>query len=69
MPHHDPDLSVEVEEALGAVDVVEGGEGVDGAIDAHGVQPQGPPRRHQQPVRGGAADEHLGGHGQVWVGA
>lgn len=54
------DLSVEVEEALGAVDVVEGREGLHGAVDAHGVQPQRPPARQQHPVRGGAADKHLG---------
>ena len=31
---------VKVEEALGAVDVVEGGEGGDAAVDRHGVRPQ-----------------------------
>ena len=55
-----PYLSVEVQEPSGAVDVVERGKGVDGAIDAHGVQPQGPPASHQQPVGRGTADEHLG---------
>lgn len=53
-------LSVEVQEATGAVDVVEWGEGINGAIDAHGVQSQGPPASHQKPVGRGAADENLG---------
>lgn len=55
-----PYLSVEVQEPSGAVDVVERGKRVDGAVDAHGVQPQGPPASHQEPVGRGTADEHLG---------
>lgn len=55
-----PHLSIEVQEAAGTVDIVEWSERVDGAIDGHGVQPQSPSASHQQPVRGGAADEHLG---------
>ena len=49
---------VEVEEPLGAVDVVEGGEAGDGAVDAHGVRAQLAARRQQQPVRVRAAQEH-----------
>jgi hypothetical protein len=38
---------------------VEGGEGLDGAVDGHGVEAEGAARRHQHPVRGRPADEHL----------
>ena len=34
-------LLVEVEKAFGTVDVVEGGKGLNGAVDGHGVEPQG----------------------------
>lgn len=43
-------LSVEVQEATGAVDIVEWGKGVNWAINAHGVEPQGPTASHQEPV-------------------
>lgn len=43
-------LSVEVQEATGAVDIVEGCKGVDRTVDPHRVQPQGPPACHQEPV-------------------
>lgn len=52
-------LFVEVEEAFGAVDVVEGREGLDGAVDAHGVEPDGAARGDQHPVRRRPTDEHL----------
>ena len=51
-------LAIEVEEALGAVDVVEGGEGGDRAIYRHGVAPQLPPPGQEQPVRIGSRHEH-----------
>lgn len=54
-----PYLFVEVEEAFGAVDVVKGGEGLDGSIDGHGVKPQPSSRGDQHPVGGRATDEHL----------
>lgn len=44
-------LFVEVQEAFGAVDVVEGGEGLDGAVDDHGVKPHCSPRGDQHPMR------------------
>lgn len=57
-------LFVEVEEAFGAVDVMEGGEGLDGAVDGHGVQPHGSSGRDEHPVGRGSADEHLREHGR-----
>ena len=53
------DLFVEVEEALGAVDVVEGGAAGHPAVDAHGVDTQRALRRHEQPVGVGATHKHL----------
>lgn len=58
-------LFVEVEETFGAVDVMEGGERLNGAIDGHGVQPHGPPRGDQHPVRRRSTDEHLRQQGNV----
>lgn len=52
-------LLVEVEEPFGTVDVMEGRERLDGAVDAHGVKPHGSPGRDKHPVRRRAADEHL----------
>ena len=44
---------------MGAVDVVEGGEADDGAVDAHRVRAQFAARRQQDPVRVRARDEDL----------
>lgn len=52
-------LFVEVEETLGAVDIVKRREGLNGAIYCHGVQTQRPARGHQHPVRRRSTDEHL----------
>lgn len=57
-------LLVEVEETLGAVDVMEGGERLDGTVDAHGVKPQGSARGDQHPVWRRAADKDLQRRGQ-----
>ena len=53
------DLFVEVEESLGAVDVVEGSTAGHPAINAHGVDTQGAFSRHEQPVGVRAAHKHL----------
>lgn len=52
-------LLVEVQEAFGTVDVMEGRERLNGAVDAHGVKPHGSSGCDQHPVRRRAADEHL----------
>ena len=51
-------VPVEVEEALGAVDVVKGGEGDDGPVDGHRVEAQLPPASQEHPVRVGACTIH-----------
>lgn len=58
-------LFVEVEETFGAVNVMEGWERLDGAVDAHGVKPHGSTRGDQHPVRRRTTDEHLGKQGYV----
>ena len=58
-------LFVEVEETFGAVDVMEGWERLDGAINAHGVKPHGSTRRDKHPVRRRTTDKHLGQWGNV----
>ncbi len=60
-------LLVEVEETFGAVDVMEGGERLDGAINAHGVKPHGSARGDQHPVRRRTTDEHLWQQGNVVI--
>ena len=50
-------LLVEVEEALGTVDVVEGREAGHGAVDGHGVGAQLAAGGEHEPVRVGAAEE------------
>lgn len=52
-------LFIEVEKTFGTVDVMEGGERLDGTINGHGVKPHGSPRGDQHPVRRRSADEHL----------
>lgn len=52
-------LFVEVEETLGAVDVMEGGERLNGAIDGHGVKPHGSSRSDKHPVGRWTTDEDL----------
>lgn len=58
-------LFVEVQETFGAVDVVEGGERLDGAVDAHGMKPHGSAGRDQHPVRRRTTDKHLRQQGNV----
>ena len=43
-------VPVEVEEAVRAVDVVEGGEGGDAPVDGHGMEAQLTAARQEQPV-------------------
>lgn len=56
---------VEVEETFRAVDIMEGGERLDGAIDGHWMKPHRPPRGDQHPVRRRAADKYLPQQGSV----
>lgn len=66
-----PHLLVEVEEATGAVLVVEGCKALDGPIHIHGVSVEGTMSSKQHPVGEGPAQEHLGeglGVGQGGVG-
>ena len=51
---------VEIDKALGAVDVVEGSEALDRAINGHGMHPKLAPGPEDGPVRVGAAYEHAG---------
>lgn len=51
-------LAVEVQEPLGAVDVVERGKALDGTVDAHRVDLEVAPGAHQRPVRVRAGDEN-----------
>lgn len=51
-------LAIDVEEALWAVDVVEGGEGVDSTVDGHGVGAKLTACRQEEPVRVRAAHKH-----------
>ena len=50
-------LSVEVEEAMGAVDIVEGGKGGDAAINRHGVGSQFTLPSEEKPVGIGSRDK------------
>jgi hypothetical protein len=43
-------VTVKVEEAVGAVDIVERGEGRDAPVDRHGVEAQLAPAGQEQPV-------------------
>ena len=52
-------LSVEVEESMRAVDVVERSKRHHRSIDEHGVKGQSSPRGHRQPVRVDATHKHL----------
>lgn len=58
-------LFVEVEETFGAVNVVEGGERLDRAINGHRVKPHRSPRGNQHPVRRRTTDEHLCQQGKM----
>jgi hypothetical protein len=44
-------VAIEVEEPVGTVDIVEGGEGGDASVNRHGMEPQLTPTRQEQPVR------------------
>ncbi len=61
MPTRPTDLGVEVEEALRAVDVVEGSEGGDWSVDGHGVEMEGTSMGHEHPLGVRSTHKHLGG--------
>ena len=56
------DLSTEVEETMGAVDIVEGSEGGDWSVHKHGVESQSSLLGPHDPVGVGPTHKHLHAH-------